>query len=149
MMRSVDRSSRVFATRRNARLPLVPSLFVLGICSWSLIEAPAEFDPSSGMPGLLALAIAKTIWLAIGVAAIRGMKRAQTLFAFLCGLSLVAMVPGLPVELNESMWLFAQSLVECVLKAGALFALWLPRAQRLGDLDTRAWDDEGSGTQKP
>jgi hypothetical protein len=137
------------AMRLPIRLPLAPSLFVLGICGWSLIEAPAEFDPSAGLAGLLALSVAKIIWLAIGVAAVRGIRKAQTLFAFLCALSLVAVVPGLPVELNESGWLFAQSMTECVLKAGALLMLWVPRARRLSGFDAAIWEDEGSGIQKP
>jgi len=109
--------------RGSLRLELMPRLLILGVCGWSLIETPAEFDPSAGDLGVAALAVAKIAWTVIGVAAARGIRRAQWIFSFLCGLSLVAIVPALPVELNESGWIFTQSLVECVLKAGALLAL--------------------------
>ncbi|SIT36838.1 conserved membrane hypothetical protein [Paraburkholderia piptadeniae] len=128
--------------RSRTRLALVPTLFVLGVCGWSLIETPAELDPSLGHTGIAALAIAKTLWAAIGLAAARGVRRAQWLFSFLCGLSLVAIVPGLPVELNESVWVFSQSLIECLLKAGALIALGFSRAScasRSGGTAVAAW----------
>jgi hypothetical protein len=92
--------------RGSPRLALVPRLLILGVCGWSLIETPAEYDPSAGDLGIAALALAKIAWIVIGVAAARGMKRAQWIFSFLCGLSLVAIVPGLPIELNESAWIF-------------------------------------------
>jgi len=92
--------------RRDVRPKLVPGLLILGVCGWSLIETPSEFDPSAGDMGIAAIAMAKFVWTVIGVAALRGLKRAQWLFSFLCGLSLIAIVPGLPVELNESAWIF-------------------------------------------
>lgn len=122
---------RVPATR-GARLSLVSRLLIIGVCGWSLIEAPAEFDPSLGAMGFAALALAKVFWTGLGVAALRGFRRAQWLFSFLCGLSLVAIVPGLPVELNESLSVFMQSLIECMLKAGALCALSFAREPRTG-----------------
>jgi hypothetical protein len=112
------------------RLALGPRLLILGVCAWSLIEAPAEFDPSLGAIGVAALVLAKILWAGIGVTALRGFRRAQWLFSFLCGLSLVAIVPGLPVELNESLSVFMQSLVECLLKGGALLALSVARTPR-------------------
>jgi hypothetical protein len=119
------------STRRAVtRLSLAPRLLILGVCTWSLIEMPAEFDPSAGDLGVAALAIAKIAWTVIGIAAARGIRRAQWIFSFLCGLSLVAIVPGLPVELHESAWIFTQSLVECLLKAGALLSLSLSPAAR-------------------
>jgi hypothetical protein len=129
--------------RSRKHLTLTPALFVLGVCVWSLIETPAELDPSLGHMGIVALAIAKILWAAMGVAAVRGVRRAQWLFSFLCGLSLVAIVPGLPVELNESVWVFSQSLIECLLKAGALLALGFSRASRAsrsGGMAVAAWN---------
>ncbi|WP_321574138.1 hypothetical protein [Paraburkholderia franconis] len=126
--------------RSRTRLTFTPTLFVLGVCGWSLIETPAELDPSLGHLGIAALAIAKILWAVIGVAAVRGVRRAQWLFSFLCGLSLVAIVPGLPVELNESVWVFSQSLIECLLKAGALLALGLSRASRSRGMAVVAWN---------
>ena len=118
--------------RGSTRLALIPRLLILGVCGWSLIEAPAEFDPSLGAMGFAALALAKVFWTGLGLAALRGFRRAQWLFSFLCGLSLVAIVPGLPVELNESLSVFMQSLIECMLKAGALCALSFAREPRTG-----------------
>jgi hypothetical protein len=57
-------------------------------------------------------------------------------------------VPGLPVELNESAWIFSQSLIECVLKAAALLALVLSRASRPAGVEA-VWNDDDGGTQKP
>ncbi|MBP0590613.1 hypothetical protein J8I87_12965 [Paraburkholderia sp. LEh10] len=132
-----------------ARRALAPSLLIVGVCGWSLIETPAEFDPSAGEAGVAALAIAKFAWAVIGVAAARGVKRAQWLFSFLCGLSLVAIVPALPVEFNESAWIFCQSLVECALKAAAMLALVFSRAPRPAGIEAIAWNDEDSGIGKP
>ncbi|MEM5433937.1 hypothetical protein [Paraburkholderia diazotrophica] len=125
------------------RSALTRNLFVLGVCGWSLIETPAELDPSLGHMGIAALAISKILSAALGVAAVRDIRRAQWLFTFLCGLSLVAIVPALPVELNESLWVFSQSLIECLLKAGALLALGFsraPRASRSGGMAVAAWN---------
>ncbi|MEM5339246.1 hypothetical protein [Paraburkholderia azotifigens] len=117
--------------RRGATRPSLASrLLILGVCGWSLIETPAEFDPSAGDVGIAALALAKIVWTVIGIAAARGIRRAQWIFSFLCGLSLVAIVPGLPVELHESTWIFTQSLIECMLKAGALLTSGLSPAAR-------------------
>ena len=135
--------------RGSPRLALVPRLLILGVCGWSLIETPAEYDPSAGDLGIAALALAKIAWIVIGVAAARGKKRAQWIFSFLCGLSLVAIVPGLPVEVNESAWIFTQSLVECVLKAGALLALGLSRVTRPAAVDIASWHDDDGSIQRP
>lgn len=135
--------------RGSTRLALVPRLLILGVCGWSLIETPAEYDPSAGDLGIAALALAKIAWIVIGVAAARGMRRAQWIFSFLCGLSLVAIVPGLPIELNESAWIFTQSLVECVLKAGALLALGLSRVTRPAAIDVASWHDDDGSIQRP
>ncbi|MBN3754917.1 hypothetical protein G3N95_18365 [Paraburkholderia sp. Tr-20389] len=160
MKAGVDRSFRNDTddadSRRSAavpspstRLALVPHLLILGVCGWSLIETSAEFDPSAGEVGIAALAFAKIVWTVIGIAAACGIRRAQWIFSFLCGLSLVAIVPGLPVELNGSAWIFAQSLVECVLKAGALLALGLSRVTRPAAIGYVAWNDDNGRTQKP
>ncbi len=135
--------------RSGVRLSLVPRLLILGVCGWSLIEMPAEFDPAAGELGVAALALAKIAWTGSGSAAARGIRRAQWIFSFLCGLSLVAVVPALPVELNESGWIFAQSLVECVLKAGALFALAISRATRSADASVARWHDDDGSVQRP
>ncbi|WP_233451531.1 hypothetical protein [Paraburkholderia caribensis] len=135
--------------RGSTRLALLPRLLILGVCGWSLIETPSEFDPSAGKLGIAALILAKIAWTVIGVAAARGMKRAQWIFSFLCGLSLVAIVPGLPVELHESAWIFTQSLVECVLKAGALLALGLSRVTRPTAVDLASWHDDDGSIQRP
>ena len=135
--------------RGSTRLALLPRLLILGVCGWSLIETPSEFDPSAGQLGIAALGLAKIIWTVIGVAAARGKKRAQWIFSFLCGLSLVAIVPGLPVEVNESAWIFTQSLVECVLKAGALLALGLSRVTRPAAVDIASWHDDDGSIQRP
>ncbi|WP_193727981.1 hypothetical protein [Paraburkholderia franconis] len=104
-----------------------------------MIETPAELDPSLGHMGIAALAIAKIFCTAIGLAAVRGVGRAQWLFSFLCGLSLVAIVPGLPIELDESVWVFSQSLIECLLKAGALLTLRISRTSRSRGMAAAAW----------
>lgn len=135
--------------RGSTRLALIPRLLILGVCGWSLIETPAEFDPSTGDLGIAALALAKMAWIVIGVAAARGTKRAQWIFSFLCGLSLVAIVPGLPIELNQSAWIFTQSLVECVLKTGALLALGLSRVTRPSSVDIASWHDDDANIQRP
>ncbi|WP_336597676.1 hypothetical protein [Paraburkholderia bengalensis] len=135
--------------RAAVQLAMTPRVLILGVCGWSLIEIPAEFDPAAGEMGIAALTLAKLAWTVIGIAAVRGMRRAQWIFSFLCGLSLVAIVPALPVELSESASIFTQSLIECVLKAGALLALCLPRVARPAAMQTVAWDDDDSEIQKP
>lgn len=145
----LEGASPLSLQRGSKRLALIPRLLILGVCGWSLIETPAEFDPSAGDLGIAALALAKIAWTVIGVAAARGMRRAQWIFSFLCGLSLVAIVPGLPVELHESAWIFTQSLVECVLKAGALLALGLSRVTRPAAVDITTWHDDDGSIQRP
>jgi len=136
-------------SRDSMRVTLARRLLILGVCGWSLIETPAEIDSAADDSGLIALVLAKIVWVVIGVAAARGMKRAQWLFSFLCGLSLVAIVPALPVELNQSAWIFTQSLIECLLKAGALLAFALARVTRAADAESTAWKDDDNGIQKP
>jgi hypothetical protein len=148
-LRRPARASLPSTSRDSMRMTLAPRLLILGVCGWSLIETPAEIDPAAGDSGVVALVLAKFVWVVIGVAAARGMKRAQWLFSFLCGLSLVAIVPALPVELNESAWIFTQSLIECLLKAGALLAFAFARVTRAAGAQSTAWNDDDSGIQKP
>lgn len=68
--------------RGSTRLALLPRLLILGVCGWSLIETPSEFDPSAGQLGIAALGLAKIIWTVIGVAAACGRSARSGSFRF-------------------------------------------------------------------
>jgi len=92
---------------------------VLVACGWALIEAPLELD---GHAGLLALLLSKLVVFGIGFAAIAKARFARETFAFICGASVLAIAPSLPIEFNQSMAIGIISAVECFIKAACVMA---------------------------
>ncbi|MBB5447795.1 MULTISPECIES: hypothetical protein [unclassified Paraburkholderia] len=87
------------------------------ICFWCIADSPAQFDADTGLMGVGALLVSRTIWLGTGVAAILGTSRASGAFFLLCAASVVAVAPMLPTELEYSSVRFLLSTVDCALKA--------------------------------
>lgn len=96
------------------------------VCLWSLLEAPWELTPVDDTTRVIALVVSKCLLLGVGAAAIWGVRYTRAAFAFLCGISVLAVAPTLPFVYSISQSLFALALVECVLKAAVAMscALW-------------------------
>lgn len=94
---------------------------IAAVCAWGILEIPLEIDPSAERAQVAATFVAKTIWLAAALAAILDIKGTRLAFAFLCGVSIVAITPSLPSEYGVSTTFFAVSSTEIVLKALFLF----------------------------
>jgi hypothetical protein len=111
-------------------LDRITTLAIFGVCGWSLIETPFEIVVSSLSVGLLALAVAKFIVVLTGISAIARVRIARALFAFICGVSVLAIATALPFEYARSLEITMISAVECVLKAACLGALCLSSLQQ-------------------
>lgn len=98
------------------------TVLILAICGWSLIEAPFERGASNDDTWLLALVVAKLIIIVAGVAAIADVRFARGIFAFICGTSVLAIAPALPLEFRHSVAIFLLSLIECAGKTAFAFA---------------------------
>ena len=101
----------------------VTRVLILCVCSWSVFETWAEIGTDTDHLQLRALFIAKLIWLLIGSAAIYDLRAGRIAFAFLCGVSVLAVAPALPSVYVISKTIFILLLVECLLKTACLIAL--------------------------
>ncbi|MEW6344385.1 MAG: hypothetical protein AB1704_27365 [Pseudomonadota bacterium] len=101
-------------------------VFIVLVCIWSLIETPWEVSPGDGMAHIAALLLAKCLLFAIGAAAYFGAPYARSVFAFLCGASLLAVASALPFEYAISHELFTLSLIECLCKVALVvsYTVW-------------------------
>jgi hypothetical protein len=125
----VDRDNSVGHVA-DGRLRAQPSGFSAGeriyrvltgaICAWALFEIPLELDPLADASQVAATVIAKLIWIIAGTGAIFDAKGARLTFAFLSGVSIVAITPSLPFEFRVSTIFFGVSSVEIVMKALSL-----------------------------
>ena len=98
------------------------TLLIFTICGWSLIEAPFEYGASTDDTWLLALIVAKLIIVFTGAAAIADVRFARSIFAFVCGTSVLAIAPGLPLEFQRSVAISLLSLIECASKTAFVIA---------------------------
>jgi hypothetical protein len=106
----------------NALSARVRKTLVLVVCGWSLIEAPLELDVSDAYAGVLALLLSKLVLIGTGLAAVAKARFARETFAFICGASVLAIAPGLPMEFKQSFAIAMISTVECFSKAACLVA---------------------------
>jgi hypothetical protein len=90
---------------------------VVLVVIWSLVEIPVELDVSRGGVEIAALLFSKAMVVIIGFGATLGTRCASRVFAFICGMSLLAVVPALFFEMKTSPVDFFYSFVECILKA--------------------------------
>jgi hypothetical protein len=107
----------------NARSERIFKTLVLVVCGWSLIEAPLELGVSDVHAGLVALLLSKLVVLGTGLAAVAKARFARETFAFLCGASVLAIAPALPMEFNHSFAIAIFSSIECFSKAACVIAL--------------------------
>jgi hypothetical protein len=101
----------------------VATVLILCVCSWSVFETWAEIGIDTDNLQLCALLVAKLIWLLVGGAAIYDLRGGRIVFAFLCGVSVLAVAPDLPSVYVISKTIFILLLVECLLKAAYLIAI--------------------------
>jgi len=92
------------------------------VCVWALIETPLELDTSDAPAAVAALFLSKLVVFGIGLAAIAKVRFARETFAFICGASVLAIAPSLPMEFNQSLAIGIISLVECFIKAACVMA---------------------------
>ena len=110
-------------------LDRVTKMTIFGVCGWSLIETPLEIGALNLNTWLLALAMSKFIVILIGIAAIANVRVARTIFALICGISVLAIVPALPYVYTRSVGIAVISTLESVLKAVCLASLCLSSFQ--------------------
>jgi hypothetical protein len=106
--------------KNNVHISFGVRIFSIAVCSWAIIETPAEYDAFAGLGQFLALLVSKVIWLALGVALLRRLRVAQQAFSILCFISICAIFPALPFEYDHSIFSFLLSLTDCILKIGFL-----------------------------
>jgi hypothetical protein len=120
---------------------------VIAVCGWALVETPLELGGSPDFTALLAVAVSKVLIILIGTAAVVNLRFARQVFTFLCGASVFAIAPALPLEYARSVGIAIVSTVECIGKAAcvASFAI-VPLASagvrtRLSARNRRAADE--------
>jgi hypothetical protein len=109
-------------------------LLVIFVCGWSLLEAPLELGVSIDATRLLALAASKLLFVVIGVAAIANVRVARGVLVFICGASVFAIAPALPLEYNRSVAIAIFSTVECLGKAACVVSAIVPLRKRAAAL---------------
>jgi hypothetical protein len=96
------------------------NMLVLAICGWSLLEVPLELGLSDSYTRLLALLVSKLVVLGTGFAAIARVRFTRGIFSFICGASVLAVTPGLPLEFNQCFVIAVVSSIECIGKAACV-----------------------------
>lgn len=90
---------------------------VIVVCGWAAIEAPLELGGSIDTTLLLAVVASKVLMCLIGAAAIAHQRFARQVFTFVCGASVFAVAPVIPVEYMRCFPIALFSTVECIAKA--------------------------------
>lgn len=126
---SAPRGMHTEATTVNALSDRVFKTLVLVVCGWSLIEAPLELGGADVHAGLLALLVSKLVVVGTGLAAVAKARFARGIFAFLCGASVLAIAPALPMEFNHSFAIAIFSSIECFSKAAYVVAFAVTSAR--------------------
>jgi uncharacterized membrane protein len=95
---------------------------VIVVCCWALIEAPLELGGAIDSTALLAVVVSKVLVILIGIAAFANVRFARQIFTFICGASVFAIAPALPLEYARYTAIAIFSTVECVAKAACVAA---------------------------
>ncbi|MBP0595038.1 hypothetical protein J8I87_36345 [Paraburkholderia sp. LEh10] len=93
---------------------------VVVVCGWALIEAPLELGGSTNSTSLFAVVVSKVLICLIGAGAIANLRIACQVFAFVCGASVFAIAPALPLEYMRCFSIALFSTVECIAKAACV-----------------------------
>ena len=93
---------------------------VVGVCGWALIEAPLELCGSINSTSLLAVVASKVVMGLIGTGAMANLRIARQVFTFICGASVLAIAPALPLEYTRCLAIALFSTVECIIKAACV-----------------------------
>ena len=93
---------------------------VVVACGWALIEAPLELGGANNSAYLLAVVASKALMCLIGAATIVNLRFARQVFTFICGVSVFAIAPGLPLEYTRCFPIALISTVECLAKAACV-----------------------------
>ncbi|WP_321932089.1 hypothetical protein [Paraburkholderia guartelaensis] len=96
---------------------------VIVVCGWALIETPLDLGGAINFTTLLALVVSKILMGLFGAAAIVKLRFARQVFMFICGVSVFAIAPALPVEYTRNVLIALCSTVECLGKAACVVSL--------------------------
>ncbi|MGF6539005.1 hypothetical protein [Paraburkholderia youngii] len=89
------------------------TIATLLICWWTLVETALDFVTGYGNWDF-ASAIAANVMVGIaGLAAVMNVRFAREIFAFICGVGILALGSGLPLAFGDSLWIPLISLVDC------------------------------------
>ena len=113
----------------------VAAFWILCVCSWSMFETCFEIGTAHDNLQLCALLVAKLVWLLVGGATILDNRAGRVIFAFLCGVSILAVAPALPSEYVISKPISVVLLVECLLKTACLISFGSECRGRLRDTE--------------
>jgi hypothetical protein len=95
---------------------------LLLVVIWSLAEVPFEIATAANSDEKLAVVCSKVIVSVIALLAERQVRWAEFIFMFICGSSILAIVPGLADEMKISWSVFGWSFGECAIKTFAMLA---------------------------
>ncbi|MEM5401101.1 MULTISPECIES: hypothetical protein [Paraburkholderia] len=83
------------------------------ICWWSLVETALDFVTGNGNSDFASAIAANLIVVIAGLAVVMNVRFAREIFAFLCGVSILALGSRLPLAFADAMWIPLISLVDC------------------------------------
>ncbi|TDG02130.1 hypothetical protein E1N52_41300 [Paraburkholderia guartelaensis] len=83
------------------------------ICWWSLVETALDFVTGNGNRDFASAIAANLIVVIAGLAVVMNVRFAREIFAFLCGVSILALGSRLPLAFGDSLWMPLISLVDC------------------------------------
>ncbi|MCP3705580.1 hypothetical protein M3I54_00995 [Paraburkholderia sp. CNPSo 3274] len=89
------------------------TIVTLSICWWSLVETVLDFVTGNGCTAFAAAIAANLIVVTVGLAVVMNVRFAREIFAFLCGVSILALGSGIPLAFSDSMWIPLISLIDC------------------------------------
>jgi hypothetical protein len=101
----------------------ISNALIICVWIWSMIEAPLELTAETQMSQVAALVVAKLLFSAVALLALRRSYLGLVVFTFSCAMSVLAISFTLPMEYSAWRTAFYVSLAECVLKLGAVVAL--------------------------
>ncbi|NVH73234.1 hypothetical protein FSB08_11760 [Paraburkholderia sp. JPY432] len=99
---------------------LLFSASVIAVCIWAVIETPLELGGALDPTGLLALVASKVLLGLIATAAIANLRFARQFFTFICGVSVFALAPALPLEYTRYVAIAIFSTIKCIAKAACV-----------------------------
>jgi hypothetical protein len=118
-----QKTGPVKTVRARREVSHVARLSVYIATIWVWVELPWELLASSTEGQILAVLVSKLIFLIAAILTVMGSAWGRYPFLFICGLSVWAIAPALPMEFEKFPLAFVLSMGELVSKAAAFLAV--------------------------